>query len=78
MPELVNECVRRALPVFGVCLGLQGIVEGLGGELGVLSYPMHGKESTIRCTPEGIFDGFPTEFVAGPLSLALRRAEEVA
>ena len=33
--------------------------------MGVLSYPMHGKESTIRCTPEGIFDGFPTEFVAG-------------
>ena len=27
VPELVNECVRRALPVFGVCLGLQGIVE---------------------------------------------------
>ena len=65
VPELVNECVRRKLPVFGVCLGLQGIVEALGGELGVLSYPMHGKESTIRCTPEGIFDGFPTEFVAG-------------
>ena len=55
VPELVNECVRRTLPVFGVCLGLQGIVEGLGGELGVLSYPMHGKESTIRCTPEGNF-----------------------
>ena len=65
VPELVNECVRRKLPVFGVCLGLQGIVEALGGELGVLSYPMHGKESTIRCTPEGIFAGFPTEFVAG-------------
>ena len=63
--ELVDECLRRALPVFGVCLGLQGIVEALGGELGVLSYPMHGKESTIRCTPEGIFAGFPTEFIAG-------------
>ena len=65
MPELVNECVRRKLPVFGVCLGLQGIVQALGGALGELSDPMHGKASTIRCKPEGIFDGFPTRFVAG-------------
>ena len=65
VPDLVRECVRRALPVFGVCLGLQGIVQAFGGELGVLSYPMHGKSSTVLCTPEGIFDGFPTEFVAG-------------
>ncbi len=36
------------MPVFGVCLGLQGIVEAFGGELGVLDYPMHGKPSTIR------------------------------
>ena len=33
------------IPVFGVCLGLQGIVEAFGGELGVLDYPMHGKPS---------------------------------
>jgi anthranilate synthase len=42
VPDLVKECVRRELPVFGVCLGLQGIVQAFGGELGVLSYPMHG------------------------------------
>ena len=65
VPTLVKECVRRTRPVFGVCLGLQGIVQAFGGELGVLSYPMHGKESTVRCTPAGIFDGFPAEFVAG-------------
>ena len=33
------------MPVFGVCLGLQGMVEHFGGELGVLDYPMHGKPS---------------------------------
>lgn len=31
------------VPAFGVCLGLQGIVEYFGGELAVLDYPMHGK-----------------------------------
>ncbi len=38
--------MRLGIPVFGVCLGLQGIVEAFGGELGVLDYPMHGKPST--------------------------------
>ena len=65
VPDLVKECVRRELPAFGVCLGLQGMVEAFGGELGVLSYPMHGKSSTVECTPEGILYGFPAEFVAG-------------
>jgi len=26
---------------------------------------VHGKPSTVRCTGEGIFDGFPSEFIAG-------------
>ncbi|MEC7281487.1 MAG: chorismate-binding protein, partial [Verrucomicrobiota bacterium] len=65
VPDLVRECVRRELPVFGVCLGLQGMVEAFGGQLGVLSYPMHGKPSPVRCTSEGVFDGFPQEFTAG-------------
>ena len=65
VPDLVRECVRRELPVFGVCLGLQGMVEAFGGQLGVLSYPMHGKSSPVRCIGEGLFDGFPQEFTAG-------------
>ena len=45
--------LARRLPVFGVCLGLQGIVEYFGGELGVLHTPMHGKSSRIHvlCGP---------------------------
>ena len=77
VPTLVRECVRRALPVFGVCLGLQGIVQAFGGELGVLSYPMHGKESTIRCTPDGILSGFPAEFVAGRYHSLYARPEKL-
>ena len=65
VPQLVRECVQRNLPIFGVCLGLQGLVEGLGGDLDVLSYPMHGKTSTIQCEPKGILSGFPRAFAAG-------------
>jgi anthranilate synthase len=54
-----------SLPVFGVCLGLQGMVEYLGGELGQLSHPMHGKASTIRVLGGQIFAGLPAEFTAG-------------
>lgn len=39
---------RLKIPVFGVCLGLQAMVEYFGGELGILDYPVHGKESTVR------------------------------
>lgn len=56
--------LQRHIPVFGVCLGLQGIVEYFGGELGVLDYPMHGKPSTIRVLGGRIFDGLPREFTA--------------
>jgi anthranilate synthase len=61
----VGAAVERGIPVFGVCLGLQGIVEHFGGELGVLDYPMHGKPS--RITPAGgvLLEGFPESFVAG-------------
>ncbi|MEW6185032.1 MAG: anthranilate synthase component I [Thermodesulfobacteriota bacterium] len=63
--DLVKACVERELPVFGVCLGLQGMVEAFGGKLSLLDYPMHGKPSIIRNSQEGIFEGFPETFKAG-------------
>ncbi len=57
--------VERQLPVFGVCLGLQGMVEHFGGELGVLPYPMHGKGSDVQVLDSLIFDTIPDTFKAG-------------
>ena len=48
LSETLDAVLKRHLPVFGVCLGLQGIVEYFGGRLATLSYPMHGKPSEIR------------------------------
>ncbi len=53
------------VPVFGVCLGLQAIVEHFGGALGVLPYPMHGKPSEVRVLGGRLFDRLPLRFVAG-------------
>ena len=61
----LQACVERGLPVFGVCLGLQGMVEHFGGELGVLPRPMHGKASRVRTTGGRVFEGLPGEFGVG-------------
>ncbi|MDZ4799648.1 MAG: anthranilate synthase component I [Bryobacteraceae bacterium] len=65
VPQTVQYAAARRIPVFGVCLGLQGIVEAFGGELGVLDYPMHGKPSTVRHRDAGVFEGLPREFQVG-------------
>jgi anthranilate synthase len=52
-------------PVFGVCLGLQGMVEHFGGKLRQLDQPMHGKPSRIRVLGGSVFKDFPAEFTAG-------------
>ncbi len=58
-------CLARQLPVFGVCLGLQGIVEHFGGTLGVLDAPLHGKASPVEHAGSPLFAGVPPCFAAG-------------
>ena len=65
VPQLVKHAAKAGIPVFGVCLGLQGIVEAFGGELGVLPYPMHGKPSMVRHRGKGVFEGLPEEIEVG-------------
>jgi anthranilate synthase len=65
VPELIRYAAKLEVPVFGVCLGLQGMVEAFGGELGVLGYPVHGKPSIVRHRGAGVFEGLPEEFRVG-------------
>jgi anthranilate synthase len=65
IPALVRFAAQAGIPVFGVCLGLQGIVEAFGGELGVLDYPMHGKPSVVIHRNQGVFEGLPERFQVG-------------
>jgi len=63
----IHKLLERRLPAFGVCLGLQGMVEYFGGSLGMLGYPMHGKPSSVRLKHSDthvhpIFQGLPEEF----------------
>jgi len=66
LAQTIKAILKRAIPLFGVCLGLQGIVEYFGGDLKVLDYPMHGKPSKINVMHnEGLFSGFGDSFIAG-------------
>ncbi len=63
----IAACITRQIPIFGVCLGLQAIVEAFGGKLGVLDYPQHGKVSRVSVVaPDAaIFQGLPQSFEVG-------------
>lgn len=67
MSELLDAALERGLPVFGVCLGLQGLVEHFGGTLGTLPLPVHGKPSPVDVTGGGgtVFKGLPARIRAG-------------
>jgi anthranilate synthase len=64
---LLTELDRRRLPAFGVCLGLQAMVEHAGGELALLAEPAHGKPGTVlrlSADADGLLAGLPTGFIA--------------
>ena len=75
VPGVILHAAKQKVPVFGVCLGLQGTVEAFGGELGVLDYPMHGKPSLIRHKGVGVFQGLPEEFQIGRYHSLFARRE---
>lgn len=59
VPSLVWRLAESKIPQFGVCLGLQGIVEAFGGELGLLNVPRHGKTWKLMHEGKGVMEGVP-------------------
>lgn len=56
MPELLQR-IRSKVPVIGICLGHQAIIEEYGGELKQAGEILHGKISSIRHDGQGMFAG---------------------
>jgi anthranilate synthase len=73
--ETLDLLLQHHIPVFGVCLGLQAMVEYFGGNLDVLDIPMHGKPSLVRSLGGRMLAGLPEAFTVGRYhSLHARRA----
>ena len=53
------------VPVLGVCLGHQALVEVFGGAIVRAGRLMHGKTSTVQHDGRGLFDGLPNPLEAG-------------
>ena len=53
------------LPIFGVCLGHQSIVQQFGGEIVRAERLMHGKTSMVKHDGESIYAGLPNPFEVG-------------
>jgi anthranilate synthase len=75
--DLLERVYRRRLPVFGVCLGLQAMVEFAGGALTRLPVPWHGKRATVKTTGGALFDGVPDEFTAARYHSLFATADQI-
>ncbi len=70
-PQAAGSCLevlRRApesLPIFGVCLGHQAIIEAFGGTVGRAPEPMHGQASRVQHNAEAIFDDIQSPMAVG-------------
>jgi anthranilate synthase len=65
VPALVQALAASGVPQFGVCLGLQGMVEAFGGSLDVLAEPRHGKTWHVAHDGTGLFEGVPSPAAVG-------------
>ncbi|OCJ28288.1 gamma-glutamyl-gamma-aminobutyrate hydrolase family protein [Serratia sp. 14-2641] len=64
MPELLQR-LHGQMPIIGICLGHQAIVEAYGGHVGQAGEILHGKASSITHDNQGMFAG-----MANPLPVA--------
>ncbi|ATZ94459.1 anthranilate synthase component II [Dickeya fangzhongdai] len=58
MPALLQR-LRGQLPIIGICLGHQAIVEAYGGHVGQAGEILHGKASSIEHDGQAMFNGLP-------------------
>jgi len=75
--RLLDEVEARRIPAFGVCLGLQAMIEHAGGSLRLLGTPSHGKPGTVRVMGGALFTGLPAEFTAGRYHSLYATADQV-
>ncbi|MFO1407624.1 MAG: aminodeoxychorismate/anthranilate synthase component II [Steroidobacteraceae bacterium] len=74
--EMIRAFAGR-IPVFGVCLGHQSIVEAMGGQVVRAGRLMHGKVSMVEHDGRGILAGLPQPFQAGRYHSLIAKPESL-
>lgn len=77
VPAFTGRLVERGLPIFGVCLGHQGLGQHFGATIAQLPIPEHGKPSIIRHNGAPLFEGVAEQFEAGRYHSLYLRADTV-
>ena len=79
MPVIALALVRHfsgRVPILGVCLGHQCIVEAFGGETVRAPAPVHGQQDEIRHNAEGVFRDALTPMLVGRYHSLIGQMEE--
>ena len=64
MPKLLERNIGR-LPIIGICLGHQALIQHYGGTVGSAGQVFHGKASFIQHTGQWMFQGMPNPLQVG-------------
>jgi anthranilate synthase/aminodeoxychorismate synthase-like glutamine amidotransferase len=71
------EAFAGRIPVLGVCLGHQALIEVFGGAIVRAPRLMHGKTSPVRHDSRGLFTGLPNPFEAGRYHSLIAERERI-
>ena len=72
------EAFAGRIPIFGVCLGHQSLVEVFGGRVVRAARLMHGKVSPVRHDGKGVFSGMAQDFQAGRYHSLIAEPESIS
>ncbi|MBP0492349.1 anthranilate synthase component II [Pararoseomonas indoligenes] len=74
--DLIGAAAKKAVPLFGVCLGHQSIGQAFGGAVVRAPQPIHGKVHEMHHGGTDVFAGLPSPFKATRYhSLVVRRED---
>jgi len=71
------EAFAGRIPIFGVCLGHQSLVEVFGGKVVRAARLMHGKVSPVEHDGRGLYSGMPQSFEAGRYHSLIAEAHSI-
>ncbi len=74
--EVVTQ-LSGVIPILGVCLGHQAIIQSFGGSIVRAPEPIHGRSTAITHEQSGIFGNVPSPFTVGRYHSLVGKADSI-